>query len=106
MDKPKADAGQVIEESPPARTWAIGVSGLSRLRVLFSHSVSAIGDQGFFALGNFAVSTILARQMSQTAFGQFSAAFAAFILLSTMYCAFVVDPMLVYGVSKANNRQR
>lgn len=77
-----------------------------RLRDLFGQSASAISDQGFFALGNFAVNTILARQMSQAAFGTFSSAFAAFLLLSTAYCAFVIDPMLIYGVSTASELQR
>ena len=90
------------EDSRPAG----GRDGIRRFRGLFSQSASAISDQGFFALGNFAMSTILARQMSQAAFGEFSSAFAAFILLSTGYCAFVVDPMLVFGMSKANDRQR
>jgi O-antigen/teichoic acid export membrane protein len=106
MEKLKPNAGQFIEDSLPSRSRAVGGGGaVQRLRGVFSQSASAISDQGFFALGNFAVSTILARQMSQTAFGQFSAAFAAFILLSTIYCAFVADPMLIYGVSKAHDRQ-
>lgn len=92
--------------APTVTPRTIGGVGLPRLRAVLGHSASAISDQGFFALGNFAVSTILARQMSETAFGQFSAAFAAFILLSTVYCPFVVDPMLVYGVSIANGGQR
>lgn len=104
------DVDQDIRDSIPSRLRAfrpaVGPDGLQRLRGLFSQSASAISDQGFFALGNFAISTILARQMSQAAFGQFSSAFAAFILLSTGYCAFVMDPMLVYGMSKANDRQR
>src|ERR1700692_738526 len=73
-----------------------GRDGIRRFRGLFSQSASAISDQGFFALGNFAMSTILARQMTQAAFGQFSSAFAAFILLVTGYCAFAVDPMWVF----------
>jgi len=105
MENLKSDEGQELEDALPSRSRAVGGGALRRLRGVFSQSASAISDQGFFALGNFAVSTILARQMSQTAFGQFSAAFAAFILLSTIYCAFVVDPMLVYGVSKARDRQ-
>ena len=78
---------------------------LQRLRALLGQSVSAISDQGFFALGNFAITTILARQMSQASFCYFSTAFAAFLLLSTFYCAFIVDPMLVYGVSTAKTMQ-
>jgi O-antigen/teichoic acid export membrane protein len=110
MEKLKMDMDQDIRDSIPSRFRAsrpaVGRDGLHRLRGLLSQSASAISDQGFFALGNFAISTILARQMSQAAFGQFSSAFAAFILLSAGYCAFVVDPMLVFGMSKANDRQR
>ncbi len=108
METLKADADQQTDlaavRNVAPRT--IGGVGLPRLRAVLGQSASAISDQGFFALGNFAVSTILARQMSEAAFGQFSAAFAAFILLSTVYCPFVVDPMLVYGVSTANTSQR
>ncbi len=110
MENLKLAVDQQITDSTPLRSEdsrsASGRGGLQRFRGLFSQSASAISDQGFFALGNFAMSTILARQMSQAAFGQFSSAFAAFILLSTGYCAFVVDPMLVFGMSKANDRQR
>lgn len=105
MDNTKSEAGEDVKDSLRAR-GGVMAGGLRRLGVLFSQPVSAISDQGFFALGNFAVSTILARQMAKSAFGQFSSAFAAFLLLSTIYCAFVVDPMLVFGVSKAAARQR
>jgi O-antigen/teichoic acid export membrane protein len=105
MEDLKLSAEQDVADSSPPRSQ-VGRPAVGRLRGLFSQSASAISDQGFFALGNFAMSTILARQMSQAAFGQFSSAFAAFILLSTGYCAFVVDPMLVFGMSKANDRQR
>lgn len=91
-----------------AWTRAITFFREARLRLPNSlgKSASAISDQGFFALGNFAVNTILARQMSQVAFGRFSAAFAGFLLLSTVYCAFVVDPMLIYGGSAASGLQQ
>jgi O-antigen/teichoic acid export membrane protein len=105
MTEVNSEIGEEVKDSSPARSEA-RAGGLRRLGRLFSQPVSAISDQGFFALGNFAVSTILARQMSKQSFGQFSSAFAAFLLLSTVYCAFVVDPMLVYGVSKASDRQR
>src|ERR1700686_4185344 len=106
MEKLRSDAVQDIGDSTSRRFWpfrpTMGGMGLQRLRGVFSQSASAISDQGFFALGNFAITTILARQMSQATFGEFSSAFAAFIPLSTVYCAFVVDPMLVFGASKAN----
>src|SRR3954462_5547887 len=105
MSDVKSEVGEDIKDSTRPGSGAL-TAGLRRVGNIFSQPVSAISDQGFFALGNFAVSTILARQMSKGAFGQFSAAFAAFLLLSTIYCAFVVDPMLVYGVSKAGDRQR
>ncbi len=99
------DRDQNLNVSPDASSPA-GSEGMRRFRVLLGRSASAVSDQGLFALGNFAISMILARQMSQSAFGQFSAAFAAFILLSTVYCAFVVDPMLVYGGSTSQRTQR
>lgn len=105
----KSDESQntsAVSTETTASPATIRGAGLQRLRGLLSQSVSAISDQGFFALGNFAVTTILARQMSQASFGYFSTAFAAFLLLSTFYCAFIVDPMLVYGVSTAKTMQR
>ncbi|MGA3131270.1 MAG: hypothetical protein ABSD59_10745 [Terracidiphilus sp.] len=98
------DAG--TRQWPAAFSLKIGGMGRQRLRVVVSQSVSAISDQGFFALGNFAVTTILARQMSKTSFGHFSAAFAAFMLLSPLYCGLISDPMLVYGASTAKRTQR
>jgi len=109
-DTLKTEPGQVTDANPGQQPTAshsrIGGAGRQRLVALISQSVSAIGDQGFFALGNFAVTTILARQMSQGAFGHFSAAFAAFMLLSPIYCGLITDPMLVYGASTLRNRQR
>ena len=105
MDKRNTNRDQNLDVSPGASSGARS-EGMRRFRVLLGQSASAISDQGLFALGNFAISMILARQMSQSAFGQFSAAFAAFILLSTVYCAFVVDPMLVYGASTSQRTQR
>lgn len=104
----KTEPGRGTDPNPerqPTRT-RMGGEGRQRLFVVVSHSISAIGDQGFFALGNFAITTILARQMSQGAFGHFSAAFAAFMLLSPIYCGLITDPMLVYGASTLKNRQR
>lgn len=101
----KSEPGGDIKDAPRMPGGVIA-GGLRRVGAIFSQPLSAISDQGFFALGNFAVSTILAREMSKEAFGQFSSAFAAFLLLSTIYCAFVVDPMLVYGVTTASDRQR
>ncbi len=109
MQSVKLADEQSITEVATARARsadAVSARGMERMRRLFSQSASAISDQGFFAVGNFAMSTILARQMTQSAFGQFSSAFAAFILLVAGYCAFVVDPMLVFGMSKTKDRQR
>lgn len=97
-----ANAGQAPTTS---RAGAAG-TGRKRLFDIVSQSVGAVGDQGFFALGNFAITTILARQVSQGVFGQFSAAFAAFMLLAPIYCGLVTDPMLVYGASTLKNKQR
>src|ERR1700676_2397687 len=105
----KTEARQDIDASsrrPTAPRSTIGGVGRQRLRAIVSQSASAISDQGFFALGNFAITTILARQMSQASFGHFSAAFAAFMLLSPVYCGLISDPMLVYGASTAKRTQR
>lgn len=110
MKKMELRTGRNAVQQPPVQRWtvlsAIGWNPQWRLRDLFGQSASAISDQGFFALGNFAINTILARQMAPATFGRFSAAFAAFLLLSTVYCAFVVDPMLIFGVSSAIGLQK
>lgn len=109
-DMLKAETGQDTDVNPGQGSGVFhaitGGAGRQRLTAILSQSVSAIGDQGLFALGNFAVTTTLARQMSQSAFGHFSAAFAAFMLLSPIYCGLVTDPMLVYGASTLKTRQR
>lgn len=110
MKKMQSRRRRDTTQQSPASRWAflsaIGWNSQWRVRDLFGQSASAISDQGFFALGNFAINTILARQMAQATFGRFSAAFAAFLLLSTVYCAFVIDPMLIYGVSTASGLQK
>lgn len=102
----RQDADASSRKPPTASRSILGGVDRHRLRVIVSQSVSAVSDQGFFALGNFAVSTILARQMLQGTFGRFSAAFAAFMLLSPIYCGLISDPMLVYGASSARSTQR
>ena len=76
----------------------------------FRHSaaqgIAGIADQGFFAISNFALNLILARRMTKVDFGAFSAAFATFLILSTIYVAFVTEPMLVFALSSRIQQQR
>lgn len=76
----------------------------------FAHSASqglaGIADQGLFAISNFALNLLLARRMTKVDFGAFSAAFASFLILATIYVAFVTEPMLVFALSSRIQQQR
>jgi hypothetical protein len=71
-----------------------------------SQGIGAIADQGLFAISNFALNLILARQMAPVEFGAFSAAFVTFLLIATIYTAIVTEPMLVFALSSRAGQQR
>ncbi len=57
----------------------------------------AVVDQGLFAGSNFLVGVLLARWLEPTAYGAFSVAYSAFLLLGTLHTALWTEPMMVYG---------
>lgn len=59
----------------------------------------AVLDQGAYAAGNFLLAVLLARGVSPASYGVFAFAYSFFWLASTVHCAFVTEPMLVYGAS-------
>lgn len=58
---------------------------------------AAIVDQGLFAGANFLVSLLMARWVSETAFGAFSVAYVGFQLVANVHASVLAEPMLVFG---------
>src|SRR5258708_27297402 len=59
----------------------------------------ALLDQGLLACSNFLITMLLARQLTAEQYGAYALAFEAFLLLSVLYAAFVLEPMSVFGQS-------
>jgi O-antigen/teichoic acid export membrane protein len=75
-----------------------------RHRQWLSKGFWAVTDQGLFALTNFTVSVLLARWMSQSAYGAFSVAFSVLLFLGAVHTALLTEPMLVLGPSRYHER--
>lgn len=66
----------------------------------------AIMDKGLYGASNFILNVLLARWISEQAYGAFTVAFSVFILLLAFYIALFTEPMLVFGSSRYTNRFR
>lgn len=65
-----------------------------------------MADRGLFSLANFLVSLLLARWLSEAAYGSFALALAVFLLAGGLHGGWVTEPMLVYGSSRYRRRFR
>jgi len=63
----------------------------------------SIADQALFAGANFLINILLARWLSETAFGSFSFCFSLFLYLGAVHTGFLSEPMLVFGPGKFKN---
>ena len=77
--------------SPPIREWTRA-------------GAWAIADRALFSLSSFAVSLLLARWLSESAYGAFSMAFAVFLLAGGLHGGLLTEPMLVYGSGRLRDR--
>jgi O-antigen/teichoic acid export membrane protein len=66
----------------------------------------AVADQGMISGSNFAISILLARWFAAEQYGAYALAFAAFILVSHLHQALLLEPMSVYGSSVYRGRLR
>lgn len=57
-------------------------------------------DQTLFAFSNFVLNVLLARWLEPAAYGAFTVAYAAFLLVGTAHSALLTEPMLVFGAGK------
>jgi O-antigen/teichoic acid export membrane protein/thymidylate kinase len=57
-------------------------------------------DQGLISGSNFVLGILLARWLGAAEYGAYALAFAAFLLLSLVYHAIILEPMSVFGGSK------
>src|SRR5882672_9588337 len=73
------------------------------LRSWLFRSGFSLLDQGAFALGNFGVQIVLARELAAPAYGAFASTNAAFALLLTMQTALVIEPMLVLAAQRRDH---
>jgi O-antigen/teichoic acid export membrane protein len=87
-------------------TLSIQRARTGRLAALLERGKSGAGkgsfallDQGLLACSNFLITMLLARQLTPEQYGAYALAFEAFLLLSVLYAAFVLEPMSVFGQS-------
>jgi O-antigen/teichoic acid export membrane protein len=80
--------------------------GSDRLSALWEKARSWIGkgsfalvDQGLQACANFLITMLLARRLAPEQYGAYAIAFEAFLLLTVLYAALVLEPMSVFGPS-------
>lgn len=64
----------------------------------------AVADRGLFSLANFLVSLLLARWLSESAYGSFALALAVFLLAGALHGGWVTEPLLVFGSSRYRER--
>ena len=63
-----------------------------------------LSDQAMFSGSNFLISVLLARWLSPTAYGAYSIAYSAFLMVATLHSAILVEPMLIFGSGKYASR--
>ena len=66
----------------------------------------AVTDQAMISGSNFAISILLARWLAAEQYGAYALAFAAFILVSQLHQALLLEPMSVYGSSVYRGKLR
>ena len=69
-----------------------------------ARGISAVLDQGLFAIPNLVVNILLARWLSPREYGAFVAAYAVLLLIAIAHSALVIEPMLVFGPTKFADR--
>lgn len=73
-----------------------------RRRAIASDAFWGVGDQAFSSLTNFALSIVIARNVSPEAFGAFTLAFAAYTIVLTIGRALTSEPLTIrYSASTA-----
>src|ERR1019366_6540962 len=63
----------------------------------------ALVDQGLISGSNFIVAILLARWLAPGQYGGYALAFEAFLFLSVVYGALILEPMSVFGASIYKN---
>ncbi len=85
-----AATGAVAEA--PGRAWRGWVGG----------GVLAVIDQGCFAGANFVLNLLLLRTLEPSAYGTFTAGYAAYLLIAAIHAAVLVEPFTVYAAARWN----
>jgi O-antigen/teichoic acid export membrane protein len=62
--------------------------------------VLSLIEQGFASSSNQLISIIVARSVDPTGYGAFTLAFTILLMVSVLYYAFVIEPMMVFGSGK------
>jgi O-antigen/teichoic acid export membrane protein len=83
---------RIAESVPPARAARVQTA----LRWA-SKGGFAVADQALISGSNFIMATLLARWVSPADYGAYSLAFSIFLLLSIIYQAVLLEPMMVFG---------
>ncbi len=81
-------------------------SRLATARRWISKGGFAVLDQALISGSNFVMSTLLARWVTPVEYGAYSLAFSIFLLLSIIYQAVLLEPMMVFGGAAEKNSMR
>jgi O-antigen/teichoic acid export membrane protein len=92
-----------LEKVKPFRELTRGIFP-SNLVPWAGRGALAIADQGVFAGSNFLLNILLARWLKPADYGVFALAYSVFVLFSSLHSATLVEPMLVFGPGKYNQR--
>ncbi len=65
----------------------------------------AVADQALYAGTNFVLNVALARALTPEAYGAFTTAFIAFLLLGAVHGGLLVEPVLVFGAGRFSSRR-
>jgi len=85
-------------------TFSISEITPQRLKTWGTRSIFSLSDQVLTSGSSFVLNVILARWLTQDAYGAFALAFSAFLFLSGFHNVLVIEPMTVIGPSNYPQR--
>jgi O-antigen/teichoic acid export membrane protein len=94
-----ANAAVISDEKPPPARLAPAMRWITK-------GGFAVLDQALISGSNFVMATLLARWVSPVEYGAYSLAFSIFLLLSIIYQAVLLEPMMVFGGAAEKHSMR
>ena len=105
LDSPPNDSTVESAAAGPSLTVQRKASW-SGVWVWSSRGALALLDQGLISGANFIVGILLARSLAPDEYGAYALAFEAFLFLTVVYAALILEPLSVFGSSVFTNSTR